>query len=250
MTTMDEVYAMATTRRLTLLATLLLPACSSSSPAGAGPTVDAGSGADAIAAMDSGSVESGPADTGSGNAEAGKDSGCVYPAGPYGVDVGKVLDPTATWQTYLANASSPSTFKMTDLYDCDGTKGINAIIFDNTAQWCVGCQQEAPFIEGWMSSMGGNWTALGVAFVSLVTQNNNYEPATIATAKQWRDLFHLSNTIVAADPLITFPTGGLPHTLMADPRTMKVTANFDNDTNFGIQAADPVVAQLAMMNKK
>jgi len=245
----EEVLTMATTRRLMLLATLVLPGCSSSSPA-ASATTDAGT--DAITVIDSGTVDTGAADTGAIDtgiaAEAGAEAGPAYPAGPYGVAVGSVLDPSVTWQGYVPNATMPSTIKMSDLYDPDGSKGINAIVFDNAGQWCVACQYVAAYIPGWLSATGGNWTALGVAFVTLVIQTNNYEPATVATAKQWRDMFQLADTYVAADPLITFATASLPHTLLVDPRTMKVTVNLDNDANYGGPAADPTVTQLAMTN--
>ena len=243
---------MTTTRRLMLLATLVLPGCSSSSPS-ASPTIDAGT--DAIVTTDSGSTDTGAIETGAVDTgtivEAGAEAGPAYPAGPYGVAAGSVLDPSATWQGYLPGATAPSTIKMSDLYDPDGSKGLNAIVFDNAGQWCVACQAAAAYIPGWMSSSGGNWTALGVAFETLVIQTNSYEPATITTAKQWRDMFTLgSDTYVAADPLITFATASLPHTLLADPRTMKVTLVLDGDGNYPGPAADPAVTQLAMMNKK
>jgi len=239
-----EVFAMATTRRLLLLATLVLPACSSASQAArSGPTPDAGTD-------DSGSAATGAKDSGDHDdaaAEAGPR--CLYPAGPYGVGVGSVLDPSSTWQAYLPNATAPSTLKMSDLHDCDGSKGVTAIVFDNAGQWCVACQYVAAYVPGWMSPSGGNWSALGVAFVTLVIQTNEYEPATIVTAKQWRDQFQLSNTYVAADPQITFATSSLPHTLLVDPRTMKIVSNLDTDPNYGTKAADTAVTQLAMKNQ-
>ncbi len=243
---------MATTRRLMLLAAVLLPACSSSS--GASVTPDSGT---AVAVMDSGTMDTGTVDTGAvdtGAQDSGlsqeAEAGCAYPAGPYGTAVGNVLDPSSTWQGYLPNATDASTLKMSDLYDCDGSKGINAIVFDNAAQWCVACQYVAAYIPGWMSASGGNWSALGVAFVTLVIQTNQYEPATVTTAEQWRNMFNLaSDTYVAADPQITFATNALPHTLLVDPRTMKITSDLGNDPNYGATAADPAVTQLATTNK-
>jgi hypothetical protein len=239
-----------------LLATLLLPACSSSP--GASPTPDAGT--DAVVdsgPADTGTVEAGPADTGAQAqdsglpVDSGTEAGCAYPAGPYGTSMGSVIDPSSTWQAYLPNATTPTTLKMSDLYDCNGSKGINAIVFDNAAQWCVACQYVAAYIPGWMSASGGNWSALGVAFVTLIIQTNNYEPATIDTAEQWRSMFNLApNTYVAADPQITFATDSLPHTLLVDPRTMTITSNLDDDPNYGETAADPAVTQLATTNKQ
>jgi hypothetical protein len=267
-TTQKELMAMATKRPLMTFAAVLLSACSSSSPAEA-PTKDAGQStsddADLIVlprpdahtmkgTPDTGTVGSAAPDTG---VDAG--SKCPYPAGPYGVDVTNVLDPTIQWDAYLPGATAPTTLKMTDLYDCDGSKGINAIVFDSSAQWCVACQYEAGNIPAWLSGTGpghGNWSALGVRFVTLVVQTNSYEPATITTAEQWRNLFNLSAITVTADPGDTFPTPSLPHNILVNPRTMRVTDILDDD-NYDAAVAgsdtaegpDPAVAKLATQNQ-
>lgn len=57
---------------------------------------------------------------------------CTYPAGPYGVDQGEVVPPTISWQGYAPGASSPSTITMQDLFDCDGSRGIHAVIVDTS----------------------------------------------------------------------------------------------------------------------
>jgi hypothetical protein len=262
-TTMDkELFAMATTRRLTLLATLVVPVlgCSSNAAAPTTPETDAG-----IADSSAAPVDSGPADTGSDDASDASSS-CVYPAAPtgpdggYGVEVGSVLPPTLQWQVYAPGATTPTVLKATDLYDCDGSKGINAIVFDSSGQWCIACQYEAGNIQNWLSSTGpnaGNWTALGVTFITLVIQTNSYEPASIVTADQWRTQFNLTDIYVGADPGVSFPTGSLPHNLLVDPRTMKVTNDFetddydaagDDDAGTG-EAPDPFVAKLAKKNQ-
>src|SRR5438105_12217958 len=53
---------------------------------------------------------------------------CEYPAGPYGYTVGSVVAPGISWQGYAPMDSSVTTLHMTDLYDCDGRFGINAIL--------------------------------------------------------------------------------------------------------------------------
>jgi len=134
---------------------------------------------------------------------------CPYPSGPYGVDVGSVLSPTLQWQGYAPNATASSTLKITDFYDCDGTKGINAIVVLSSAQWCVACQQEAEFIPSWVASTGpiaGDWSGLGVQVVALVIQTNQNEPATLATAEQYRTENTVTDIWVVADPAQTFPS--------------------------------------------
>src|SRR5215472_16178311 len=106
--------------------------------------------------------------------DGGDAATCPYPAGPYGTTVGSTLPPTLVWQGYAPGASAASTIRVTDFYDCDGSKGINALLMDTSAQWCVPCQGEATDIPHWMSASGpgaANWSALGVQVLTLVIQN-------------------------------------------------------------------------------
>jgi hypothetical protein len=226
----------STTTLATMIVTLLAAGCSSSKPAAEAPA-DAGTEAAVDVDATSDADDDAPA------------TGCVYPAGPYGVAVNKVLDPTLQWTGYVPGATTPSTVKITDLYDCDGTKGLNAIVVDSAGQWCVACQGIAQEIPSWLSAKGDNWTKLGVQILNLVIQNNDYEPATVTTAQQWRDLFMLDTIYVVADPSDTFPTNALPYELLIDPRTMKVVHDLSTDSTATADGADPAVATLAKKNQ-
>jgi|HubBroStandDraft_2_1064218.scaffolds.fasta_scaffold249414_2 hypothetical protein len=246
---------MLSTKALMVLGATVFLGCSG------GTGTEAGDSGAKEAASDTGGK---PID-GSATSDAGvKDSGvssdapevgpleCPYPAGPYGTTVGAVLDPTLQWQAYAPGATAASTLAITDLYDCDGKKGINALVFDTSGQWCVACQYEAENVPDWMSSTGadaGDWTSLGVKFVSLIIQNNAYQPATIVTASQWRAMFDLTSIVyVAADPNDTFPAEALPHNILINPRTMRIVKDLDNDPAAGTGEADPAVTELATKN--
>jgi hypothetical protein len=210
--------------------------CSSKSPAD--QAGDSGAPVEDSAA----SVDTGAADT--------APDGPVYPKGPYGVTVGKILDPSLNWVGFAPNATASSTISITDFYDPDGSKGINALVVDSSGQWCVACQYIAKLIPSWFSAKGDNWKGLGVQMITLVIQNNNYEPATLTTAQQWRSLFDLNFIYVVADPNDTFPTNALPSELLVDPRTMKVVRDLGDDTAMTADGADPEVADLAKTNQK
>jgi hypothetical protein len=71
------------------------------------------------------------------SAEASSGSGtspCEYPAGPYGVAEGQTVPPMLTWQGYAEGPSSDGvvTITMSDYFDCDGTKGIDALMVDTS----------------------------------------------------------------------------------------------------------------------
>jgi hypothetical protein len=170
---------------------------------------------------------------------------CVYPTGPYGTAMGSVISPTATWQGYEVGAASISTITAKDLYDCDGKKGINAIVFDESATWCGSCQQEAQDLPSQMAT----WSTQGVAFLTLMVEDASGQPASTSTALQWRNTFSLSSVVaVMADPAFTFShsgTIGLPMNILVDPRTMTIVSVVE-----GYGGTDPAVSQLALKNKK
>jgi hypothetical protein len=245
--------AMSHTQALLFVGTAVLLGCSSASPSA---EVDSGAGtgdARPEAAPDPTKDAGAPSDGGARTDAHEAATECPYPAGPYGTGVGDVLDAKLVWQAYAPGATTPSTLHVTDLYDCDGKKGINALVIDTSGQWCVACQYEAESIPTWMTSMGadaGGWGALGVSFLTLIIQNDAYEPATIVTAKQWRAMFGLTSIYVAADPNASLPAKALPHNLLIDPRTMKIFKDLDNDPSEGSPAPDPAVAALATKNAK
>jgi hypothetical protein len=146
-----------------------------------------------------------------------------YPAGPYGTGVGDVVDPGFTWQGYLAGSSAIATLTPNDLFDCDGTKGINALVFDVSAAWCAACQSQASN----MGSLSTEDDTLGIHVVTLIVQDASQAPATTATAEQWKSQYSLDDVTVCADPGFSFAPANpsqvqLPVTVIVDPRSMKI----------------------------
>jgi hypothetical protein len=176
----------------------------------------------------------GSSDAGSGDADAG----CVYPAGPYGQNVGDVMDPTLAWEGYAPGSSASSTFRMSDFYDCDKSKGINAIAIDISILGCPPCEQEAAGLEQQMESV---WKPQGVAMLNLLS---TFEPTTLSDANQWASMYGLDDVYVGVDPL-QLDDSGYPTNVVVDPRTMRVVAI---DPGF-LGTYDPAVSQLATSNQ-
>ena len=174
---------------------------------------------------------------------------CTYPDGPYGIHVGDTVPPTFTWSA-LGPGGTPQQYASTDFYDCDGTKGINAIVFDSSATWCVACQEEAMQLEGIIAN---NWGPNGVAVITLMVEDgNSVPPKDISVAQAWMDDYHLKNVPVAIDPTFDFAiyvngSLGLPYNVLVDPRTMKVvkspyepgTGGHDPDIDALVSANQP-----------
>jgi hypothetical protein len=181
------------------------------------------------ASLGSTGCSSGSAGGGSpGGGEAGG-APCVYPAGPYGTGVGDVVDPTLAWQGYVADAALASQVSIRDYFDCDGSRGVRALVLEESATWCGNCAQQAANVAPLAS---GSWKADGIALVVLMAQDQQGNPAGLPAALSWRNEYALTDSAVCADPAWTMKLwggapasgNGFPMTALVDPRTMKIVS--------------------------
>jgi hypothetical protein len=143
--------------------------------------------------------------------------------------VGSVVDPSLSWQGYVDDSGQVTTVSIASYYDCDGTKGVRALLLDQSAMWCPDCQQETSHIAPEVTS---TWAGMGVQVVTLMSENQQHDPATLSTALSWRDEYALTKGAVCADPKWTTKLwggassagNGLPTNVLVDPRTMKIVA--------------------------
>lgn len=159
---------------------------------------------------------------GAGGGEQVQPSNCEYPTGQTGVAEGKVLRKTLQWQGFLEGSTQQTTIKVEDYLDCDGTKGINALLLTTGALWCGNCNQEASEFD---RNMANKWEAMGIKILSLIIEDSYSNPATIANAQQWRSKHGGQRFAVGVDPAFSFAQwgeNGLPTQLVVDPRTMQI----------------------------
>lgn len=210
---------------------------------GAGGAASSGGGApNAGGGMPSGGT--GGVSAGSGGSTAGG-SNCVYPPGPYGTSVGQVVQPSLSWQGYVEGAAAATTISIQDYFDCDGTRGIHALLLSEAALWCGACQTEASELNG---HMAGGWTQKGIDVLVLIIEDKLGNPAQLKHAESWKNTFKAQGWSVAADPGFSFQgpgSNGLPLGVVVDPRTMKIVAK-----NEGYDPQDPTLEQLAAKNAK
>jgi len=155
--------------------------------------------------------------TGSGGA-----SPCDYPEGPYDTSEGSVLPPSLSWVGYAENDASPSTVLLSDFLDCDGSKGIDALLIQTCAGWAGECVASAAT----MNQKKASWSAAHIHVLTLLIEDEGGSPATAADAKAWSDAYSLGWTGVVADPTFSLvpdqSSVGIPLDLVVDPRTMTV----------------------------
>jgi hypothetical protein len=168
---------------------------------------------------------------------------CQYPAGPYGNTPGTVIAPNMTWQGFKDGSAQAGPISIQDYYDCDGTKGINAILIISAAQWCGNCQQEASELN---QHMGGDWGAIGIRVLTLMVEDLYSNPAGLPTAQAWQSRFGAQAWSVAADPGFFFAkngTNGLPINVVVNPRNMQILERTD-----GYSPYHPKLEQVAQEN--
>ena len=182
------------------------------------------------------SVGAGNGGAGGAGSETSASSGmpmtqCVYPTAGLGFGVGNVVPPHRTWQGFPDNSlatSMPVKVSFDDYYDCDGSKGITALLVDTSALWCGACQEAASHFTQELKS---TWAALGIHVITLMVDDAQPgQPATIKTVTGWKTTYKLDNSTVVVDPGFTFaPPGettiGLPVEMIVDPRTMKIVTS-------------------------
>lgn len=168
---------------------------------------------------------------GGGSTTGGQPSACIYPAMNQGNEIGQVVRETFKWPGYAENSATIGEIVPSDYYDCDGSKGINAILVLKSALWCGACQQEASQLN---STMDSKWKAMGIHVLTLMLDDAEPgTPATEKTAETWKNNFKLESTAVAVDPnvMTMVPSGtssiGLPYGVVIDPRTMTILYSED-----------------------
>lgn len=152
-----------------------------------------------------------------------KPQSCEYATQGFGTTPGTIVRSTLSWQGYAKGASTLSTIKATDLFDCDGSKGIRAIVFDVSAEWCPACIAEASD----MHALYDQFDALGIEVITLMLQDASHAPASLDTIDRWKQKYDVSGISLCLDPQFSFQPPGsgslnLPLTLIVDPRTMTI----------------------------
>jgi hypothetical protein len=144
--------------------------------------------------------------------------------GEAGVAANQIVPGNFVWHGVAPGSDADATLSPAELYDCDGSRGIHAILIDTSQFNCSACSQEA----GQLETQIANWRAegLNIQIVTLLLDNpGDAYPPDATGARAWRDQYGLSNVYVMADPNFDMVPGsqvGTPQQSVIDPRTMKV----------------------------
>lgn len=162
-------------------------------------------------------------------------SAAAYPSGPYGVAVGDVLQ-DATFFGYkdaqAAEAGQLESFSLSDFYDPDGSKGIDALYLSISASWCPPCQAEAKALPELVENLQAKSQKyperrLRVAFFQDLYEGPTQKAATQGDLDKWQKRYKLPFPVVI-DPKAKmsayFDRNSIPYSLLIDAKTMKILA--------------------------
>lgn len=221
-----------------LLVGLLVAACGSDPAA---PEVQEGTGGNDPGIGGSGGGTAGGAGT-AGNAGNGGTPSAQYPAGPYGLSEGSVLqdmtfagmrNPKAV--DYIANDTTIENISFRDYYNPTGDPGKPlALVVNASALWCSACKYQATTTMAHYNY----WKDKGVEFMETVFEDDDYNPAKLQHLEQWAKTYKFEFPTVL-DPTLKlgafFDQSASPFNMIIDTRTMTIVVAMEGvlDTSSG-----------------
>ena len=156
-----------------------------------------------------------------------------YPEGPYGSDVGGVVQ-NVCLRGWLApdrvqhvNASL-EPIELSDFYDPDGTRGIELLLVNTAAVWCSACRIEHEDLP----MRAATYAPKGLRIVGSLFQDQKQNPATVEDLSRWVETFG-TNFPMTLDPSYAFglyaSAESAPLNLLIDPKTMTILRKYIGD---------------------
>jgi hypothetical protein len=146
----------------------------------------------------------------------------TYPPGidgKYGLNRGDIF-PNLSFKGYKGGEGQPWTdISMIDYYDPTGERGIWAILYVVSAEWCGPCRDEAKKLPGFLTNL---YAARGAHFMTGVIEDTSRNPADQATVDRWLKLSHLNFDSMADPGAKAFAGTGIPRNYIINPRNMQI----------------------------
>jgi hypothetical protein len=162
-----------------------------------------------------------------------------YPAGPYGLSRGAVLENFAFlgWKDPVAagyDQTKLETVRLSDFYNPDGRSDVKLLWINASAVWCSVCQFEMENIKN--GGVRATYGAKGVQLIGTLFEDNAGGPATPADLTRWGQATrHSIDFPLLLDPGFKlgafFVSDATPLNMLVDATTMQVL-----DTTMGYSA--------------
>jgi hypothetical protein len=143
----------------------------------------------------------------------------VYPPGPYGLNRADIF-PNLSFKGYKGGEGKPWTdISMIDYFDPTGEKGIYAILYVVSAEWCGPCRDEAKKLPGFLTNL---YAPRGAHFMTGVIENTAKDPADQPTVDRWLKFSHLNFDAMMDPGAKAFAGTGIPRNYIINPRNMQI----------------------------
>jgi len=163
-------------------------------------------------------------------------AGCVtlgYPEGPYGTDVGQVVQNVCLegWLapdrvSHVEDTLEP--IALSDFFDPDGSRGIELLLVNTAAVWCSACRIEHQDLPARSRELGPR----GLRIVGALFQDQQQNPASVEDLSRWVETFE-SNFPMSLDPSYAFglfaSAETAPLNLLIDPKSMTILQKYIGD---------------------
>ncbi|MBI2389867.1 MAG: TlpA family protein disulfide reductase [Deltaproteobacteria bacterium] len=152
---------------------------------------------------------------------AAVDAGAPYPPCPYGINEGEAIE-NATFVGRRGGLDTPRENIDLASYHAMRARGSRYLVLNVAAFWCSPCKEEAREMQAHIVPA---YAPRGVAFLSVVLQDESRRPATDDKVDTWIRAFRLTFPVVRdPDAYVTrfFDPASMPLNMIIDLETMKI----------------------------
>lgn len=154
-------------------------------------------------------------------------TGETYPCGPYGhLPCERIRDHRFVPANDAARALAGDD-GLLDMHDLFADKTVSGILLYGTAGWCSACVSESLALnEIYADHQPIRGTTTRAEFVTVVFEDGDFEPASLAYATQYADRYDFDFPVVAdpsGDILYYFDAASTPGNIFIDATTMNIT---------------------------
>jgi hypothetical protein len=173
------------------------------------------------------------------------DTAPPYPDGPYGLTEGATF-PDMRLEGYRDGTGEWIEIRLSDYYDPNGDRGINAILLNASAAWCPICNQLARELP----TLDARFRPRGAKLIELLVDAPSTDPAIRKTIDDWQKKYALPvDTVI--DPRQDWLSHGTPDFVFPtqwyiDPRTMTIVRRVNSGPD-GSSVAGTIAAQLDLL---
>ena len=149
---------------------------------------------------------------------------CAWPQGTVGLNNGEMMEAGLRWFGFAPGETEAREVAVEEFFDCDGTHGIDGLLFTTSKYNCSRCAREADELEAAIAAWEEQGLRIEVITMLIDNPSGERDPNEEACST-WIAEHNLENVWVVGDPTVTFFTAGrfaTPMRAVVNPRNMQI----------------------------